>query len=108
MMHCSTGLKMLHGFEGCSITDFTTSWKDGIAFSALISAYRPDLIDYDSLPNKHLDRLEISFTAAEKAGVKMILEAKEVVDFADRKCIVSQLKMYYNKFGMQTPSGSRK
>ena len=31
------------------VANFTTSWQDGVAFTCLIQAYRPDLVDHRSL-----------------------------------------------------------
>lgn len=37
------------GYENVSIDNFHMSWKDGLAFCALIHKHHPDLIDFDSL-----------------------------------------------------------
>ena len=35
--------------SGVSVTNMTSAWSDGKAFCALIHAYRPDLVDWDTV-----------------------------------------------------------
>lgn len=56
--------------------NFTSSWKNGLGFSALIHSHRPDLIDYDLLrADKALDNLNYAFDVAERhLGIARLLD----------------------------------
>lgn len=63
-------------YPGVRVTDFTGSWRDGLAFSALIHRNRPDLVDWRgaraSQPRERLDRV---FHVAEREyGVTRLLD----------------------------------
>ncbi len=48
-----------------TITNFTTSWKDGLAFCALCHKYFPSMINYDEcLTKSPHDRLTLAFEVA--------------------------------------------
>eukprot|EP00116_Pleurobrachia_bachei_P005857 sb/3466119/ len=54
------------GYKNVKVTNFTKSWKDGLAFNALIHKHRPDLVDFDSLsPVNAKENLEHAFSVAE-------------------------------------------
>ncbi|XP_003370187.1 conserved hypothetical protein [Trichinella spiralis] len=36
-------------YRGVKITNFSSSWRNGLAFAALVHHFRPDLIDFDTL-----------------------------------------------------------
>ena len=42
----------LDDYPGVKIRDMSSSWRDGLAFCALINRYRPHLIDFHSLDTR--------------------------------------------------------
>ena len=60
------------------------SWKDGLAFCALIHAARPSLINWDSLKagDAHTN-LSLAFSVAQRdLGVAKLLDAEDIIDMA--------------------------
>lgn len=48
--------------QGVNVQDFTKSWKDGLAFCALINRHAPKELDYAAMKSKTpAERLEIAF-----------------------------------------------
>ncbi|KAL8624968.1 hypothetical protein ACOMHN_039855 [Nucella lapillus] len=82
------------GYQGVLITNFTTSWKDGLAFNALLHHFRPDLFRYESQLTKDSEsRLNHAFQLAEdRLGIARLLDAEDVmVDTPDKKSIMTYL-----------------
>jgi len=37
-------IEVTRGYQGIKLTNWTTSWRNGLAFCAIISHFRPDLM----------------------------------------------------------------
>jgi hypothetical protein len=63
-------------YPGVNVVDFTKSWRDGLAFSAIIHRNRPDLVDWRSVKSKRAsERMESAFYIAEREyGVTRLLD----------------------------------
>ncbi|CAL8080889.1 unnamed protein product [Calicophoron daubneyi] len=89
------------GYHNVNVRNFTTSWRDGLAFNALIHKHRPDLIDYASLSKSEpLKNLQNAFTVAEdKLHLTPLLEPSDVcVEQPDEKSIITYVVTYYHYF----------
>lgn len=92
------------GYNGVSITNFTTSWKSGMCFAALLHAHEPGLLDLNKLnPDKHTPTCQAAFDAAEKAGVAILVDAEDM-EIGDKKCTIVQLQMYHKALAHGPPS----
>lgn len=55
------------GYPNVNVRNFSTSWRDGLAFNALIHKHRPDLIEYEKLQKSNaLYNLSNAFETAEQ------------------------------------------
>ncbi|XP_066540760.1 spectrin beta chain, erythrocytic [Hoplias malabaricus] len=89
------------GYPNINITNFTTSWKDGLAFNALIHKHRPDLVDYGNLQRSNpTHNLQQAFNVAErKLGVTKLLDPEDVfTENPDEKSIITYVVAFYHYF----------
>ncbi|KAM8976521.1 cytospin-B isoform 3-T3 [Pelodytes ibericus] len=76
--------KKTEGYSNIDITNFSSSWSDGLAFCALLHTYLPAHIPYQELNSQDKKRnLMLAFQAAESIGIKPSLELNELM-FTDR------------------------
>ncbi|XP_072407098.1 spectrin beta chain, non-erythrocytic 1-like isoform X3 [Chiloscyllium punctatum] len=89
------------GYPNVNVHNFTTSWRDGLAFNAIVHKHRPDLIDFDRLKksNAHYN-LQNAFNVAEQQlGLTKLLDPEDVsVDQPDEKSIITYVATYYHYF----------
>ncbi|MCP9258006.1 Microtubule-actin cross-linking factor 1 [Dirofilaria immitis] len=89
------------GYPGVNVRNFTNSWRDGLAFNAILHRYRPNLIQWSKIIGENVsarDRLNNAFAAAESEfGVSRLLDAEDVdVDTPDEKSIITYVSSLYN------------
>lgn len=83
------------------MTDLTTSWRDGLAFNAIIHRNRPDLLNYrDCRKKTSLENLEQAFSVADRdLGVTRLLDPQDVdVPNPDEKSMITYLAQLYELF----------
>ncbi|XP_056334587.1 protein-methionine sulfoxide oxidase mical3a isoform X3 [Danio aesculapii] len=101
--------RQTEGYRGVSVSDLTTSWKSGLALCALIHRYRPDLIDFESLEEKDVEKNnQLAFDVAEREfGISPIMTGKEmsVVVEPDKLSMVMYLSQFYEMFKDTVPPG---
>ncbi|XP_041849997.1 alpha-actinin-4 isoform X2 [Melanotaenia boesemani] len=89
-------------YKNVNVQNFHISWKDGLAFNALIHRHRPDLIDYDSLrKDDPVTNLNNAFEVAEKhLDIPKMLDAEDIVGTLrpDEKAIMTYVSCFYHAF----------
>uniref|UniRef100_UPI003AAEF95A alpha-actinin-2b isoform X6 n=1 Tax=Centroberyx gerrardi TaxID=166262 RepID=UPI003AAEF95A len=89
-------------YRNVNVQNFHVSWKDGLAFCALIHRHRPDLIDYSKL-NKDdpLGNLNLAFDIAEKhLDIPKMLDAEDIINTPkpDERAIMTYVSCFYHAF----------
>uniref|UniRef100_A0A8C3UTA1 Spectrin beta chain n=1 Tax=Catharus ustulatus TaxID=91951 RepID=A0A8C3UTA1_CATUS len=89
------------GYPEVNIQNFTTSWRDGLAFNALIHRHRPDLIDFHKLTKSNATyNLQQAFNTAEQhLGLSKLLDPEDVnMEDPDEKSIITYVVSFYHYF----------
>lgn len=89
-------------YENVHVNNFHMSFKDGLAFCALIHKHRPDLIDYDSLSKADpMTNLQLAFDIMEKEyDIPQLLDAADIVEMPkpDEMSVMAYVSLYYHAF----------
>uniref|UniRef100_A0A8C2YIC9 Spectrin beta chain n=1 Tax=Chinchilla lanigera TaxID=34839 RepID=A0A8C2YIC9_CHILA len=89
------------GYPEVNIQNFTTSWRDGLAFNALIHRHRPDLVDFSKLAKSNANyNLQRAFRTAEQhLGLARLLDPEDVnMEAPDEKSIITYVVSFYHYF----------
>ncbi|XP_063002514.1 cytospin-B isoform X2 [Elgaria multicarinata webbii] len=93
--------KKTEGYPNIDITNFSSSWSDGLAFCALLHTYLPAHIPYQELTGQDKKRnLLLAFQAAESVGIKPSLELSEIMytDRPDWQSVMQYVAQIYKYF----------
>ncbi|CAF1003221.1 unnamed protein product [Rotaria sordida] len=92
------------GYKHVNVTNFSSSWADGMAFCALVHHYLPNSINYDALnPKDRRKNFEIAFKAADDNGCAPLLEVNDMIEMGDKpdwKCVFTYIQSLYKHFVM--------
>ncbi|KPM02552.1 cytospin-A-like protein [Sarcoptes scabiei] len=88
-------------YRDIDITNFSSSWNDGMAFCAILHTYLPDLIPYETLKSDEKQRnFSIAFKAAESVGIPTTLDLNEMLaqERPDWHKIMAYITSIYSHF----------
>ncbi|XP_034467586.1 plectin isoform X7 [Hippoglossus hippoglossus] len=91
--------RMTDGYQGIRCDNFTTSWRDGKLFNAVIHKHCPRLIDMGKVYRQNnVENLEQAFNVAEREmGVTRLLDPEDVdVSHPDEKSIITYVSSLYD------------
>ncbi|XP_062267482.1 cytospin-A-like [Platichthys flesus] len=91
------------GYKNIDITNFSTSWEDGLAFCAVYHTYLPSHIPYESLnPEDKKVNLDLAFRTGENVGVTATLTVEEMLraDGPDWQRVLGYVESIFRQFEM--------
>ncbi|KAM7349968.1 sperm antigen with calponin homology and coiled-coil domains split discs isoform 2-T4 [Cochliomyia hominivorax] len=89
------------GYRNIDITNFSSSWNDGLAFCAILHSYLPDRIPYDTLsPANKRRNFSLAFAAAESVGIPTTLNINDMcqIERPDWTQVMSYVTAIYKHF----------
>ncbi|KAK4474396.1 hypothetical protein MN116_001555 [Schistosoma mekongi] len=102
------------GYRGVEVTNFSSSWNNGLALCALMHTYVPakipwnDLITSNGLPVDKRRCFEIAFKVAENEGIPTTLQLQDMLttERPDWNSVMTYITSIYRHYevGMLTPS----
>ncbi|XP_067098439.1 cytospin-A-like [Osmerus mordax] len=91
------------GYENIEITNFSSSWEDGLAFCAVYHTYMPTHIPYSSLnPEEKKENLCLAFQTGGSIGITATLTVEEMLRAGgpDWQRVLGYVESMYRHFEM--------
>ncbi|CAM4588590.1 EH domain-binding protein 1-like protein 1 isoform X1 [Caretta caretta] len=85
LVSCSQSLlewcqKVTAGYRGVRVTNFTTSWRNGLAFCAILHHFHPENINYETLdPLAIKENNKLAYDGFASLGISRVLEPADMV-----------------------------
>lgn len=102
--------KVTAEYPNVTITDLSSSFRDGLAFNAIIHHFRPHLFDYYSLkPNDVLGNNAHAYKIAEdELNIPALLDPADMVETEDpdKKSVALYLAQFYHLFKNENTSNT--
>ncbi|XP_022178558.1 cytospin-A-like isoform X3 [Myzus persicae] len=89
------------GYPNIDITNFSSSWNDGLALCALLHTYLPDQIPYSELTTAETRRnFTVAFEAAESIGIPTTLNINDMIsqERPDWNLVMTYVTAIYKQF----------
>ncbi|XP_072306429.1 cytospin-A-like [Eucyclogobius newberryi] len=91
------------GYGNIDITNFSSSWEDGLAFCALFHSYLPGAIVFDTLkPDNKNGNLDLAFKTGESVGITATLTVEDMLKAGgpDWQKVLSYVESIFRNFEM--------
>ncbi|XP_016348989.1 EH domain-binding protein 1-like protein 1 isoform X8 [Sinocyclocheilus anshuiensis] len=86
--------EITRNYKGVKITNFSTSWRNGLAFCAILYHFHPEIIDFDALePHNIKQNNKAAFDGFATLGISRLLEPSDMVllSVPDRLIVMTYL-----------------
>ncbi|XP_068455980.1 uncharacterized protein [Clinocottus analis] len=93
-----------NGYRGIKVTNFSTSWRNGLAFCAILHHFHPDKIDFDQLDSHDIKlNNKKAFDGFEALSISRLLEPSDMVllSVPDRLIVMTYLSQIRSHFTNQ-------
>uniref|UniRef100_A0A3B1JX23 EH domain-binding protein 1-like protein 1 n=1 Tax=Astyanax mexicanus TaxID=7994 RepID=A0A3B1JX23_ASTMX len=93
--------KVTEGYKGVRITNFSTSWRNGLAFCAILHHFYPDKVEYEMLdPYDIKKNNKKAFDGFASLGISRLMESSDMVLLAvpDRLIVMTYLNQIRTHF----------
>jgi hypothetical protein len=88
-------------YPNIDITNFSSSWNDGLALCALLHTYLPQQVPFESLTSSDVrHNFQVAFRASESVGIPTSLDIEELAssDRPDWQSIMTYITAIYKHF----------
>ncbi|XP_054611562.1 microtubule-associated protein 1B-like isoform X1 [Dunckerocampus dactyliophorus] len=92
------------GYAGVKVANFSTSWRNGLAFCAILHHFHPNLVDFERLKSHDIKmNNKKAFDAFESLGISRLLEPSDMVllSVPDRLIVMTYLSQIRSHFTQQ-------